>query len=491
MAALPSPPEAGGILARLGIHGYGRIEPAVLASLVSGDPLLLIGASGTGKTLLLNRLAEALGLTHRHYNASLIAFDDLVGFPLPDATGETIRYVPTPATAWEAESILIDEINRCRPEHQNRFFSLIHERRLQGIALPKLRFRWAAMNPVTDSDEHYLGVEPLDPALADRFAFLIQVPDWADWNEADQNRILAPNGAELTDAKPLRALLNASRARWITLLAQPPDALLPYVRCCVEELAEIGVRISPRRARQWVRNALALLATDRLPPEQCLRLAVQQGLPHRAMAGMQLSPAQLEALHHTALGAAGIGFDAQWLTEFDRSPAGRQVQMLVEVGNPDLAGIAVHSLVRKMNSLRRHLLGLALYPMLMSVPDDLVPPDALADLASYAIPMLHVDQKVYFSAPPGATSQGRETPDILFKVVDLPIDESRRKRFMHAFAGLHAQCGRDAMSSDVAQLEAEFHAYWEAAAAAVRAFPHPRRQSHRVRLFNPEPTPAP
>jgi len=42
----------------------------VLAALVTEDPLLLIGASGTGKTFLLNSLSEALGLEHRHYNAS-------------------------------------------------------------------------------------------------------------------------------------------------------------------------------------------------------------------------------------------------------------------------------------------------------------------------------------------------------------------------------------------------------------------------------------
>lgn len=62
----------------LGVYGFDRYEPVILAALVTEDPMLLIGRSGTGKTFLLNTLAEALGLEHRHYNASLISFDDLV-----------------------------------------------------------------------------------------------------------------------------------------------------------------------------------------------------------------------------------------------------------------------------------------------------------------------------------------------------------------------------------------------------------------------------
>ena len=131
------------LIRSLGIYGYDPVEPLILTALATGDPLLLVGAAGTGKTFLLNSLSEALGLVHRHYNASLISFDDLVGFPFPEPNGQGIRYLETPATVWGAESVLVDELSRCRPEHQNRFFSLIHERRLQGIALDRLRYRWA------------------------------------------------------------------------------------------------------------------------------------------------------------------------------------------------------------------------------------------------------------------------------------------------------------------------------------------------------------
>ena len=119
-------------LADLGVYGFDRHETTILAALVTEDPLLLVGRSGTGKTFLLNTLSEALGLEHRHYNASLISFDDLVGFPYPDEAHSTVRFLETPATVWGAESVLIDEISRCKPEHQNRLFSLVHERRAAG-----------------------------------------------------------------------------------------------------------------------------------------------------------------------------------------------------------------------------------------------------------------------------------------------------------------------------------------------------------------------
>ena len=50
------------------------------------------------------------------------------------------------------------------------------------------------MNPATDGEheqEAYLGTEPLDPALADRFGFLIEVPDF------DLTSLQNPDEAEI------------------------------------------------------------------------------------------------------------------------------------------------------------------------------------------------------------------------------------------------------------------------------------------------------
>lgn len=73
----------------LGLQGLSALAPVLVAALATEEPLLLIGPHGTAKTLLLTRIAGALGLTTRHYNASLLNFDDLVGFPLPGRTANS------------------------------------------------------------------------------------------------------------------------------------------------------------------------------------------------------------------------------------------------------------------------------------------------------------------------------------------------------------------------------------------------------------------
>ena len=109
----------------------------LLAALADARPLRLIGAHGTEKSGLLNRVAMALGLEHRHYNASLISFDELLGYPVPEDEG--LRYLRTPGDLWDAESVFFDEISRCRPQSQNKLFSVVHERHVQGLRLKRLR----------------------------------------------------------------------------------------------------------------------------------------------------------------------------------------------------------------------------------------------------------------------------------------------------------------------------------------------------------------
>jgi MoxR-like ATPase len=171
-------PPSKDLIRSLGILGWAELEPTIIASLALEYPLLLIGPHGTAKSLLLERLAEALNLNFRHYNASTLNFDDLVGFPVPD--GDRVRYLRTPLDAWNAEAIFIDEISRCRIDMQNRLFPLVHECRLQGQKLTQLRYRWAAMNPPPTGEEdvhhQYIGTEALDPAFADRFPWIIHVP---------------------------------------------------------------------------------------------------------------------------------------------------------------------------------------------------------------------------------------------------------------------------------------------------------------------------
>ena len=305
--------------AGLGVYGFDSVEPLILAALVTEDPLLLIGPSGTGKTFLLNTLSEALGLEHRHYNASLISFDDLVGFPYPDKDGAGVRFLQTPATVWGAESVLIDEISRCKPEHQNRLFSLVCERRIQGIPLPDLIYRWAAMNPCSSDQggaEDYAGSEALDPALADRFALFIEAPDWAGLNEAERLLVAAPAGEGLIakDGGALRRDVEGWKSSFDAGVADCPADVIRYVTTAVSALNSAGIRVSPRRSRFMTRSLFAAsVVTGRFSEGLC-RLLLQASLPQVCWG--EKPPREAVAAAHRLAWDVVRASDRGWLPAF-------------------------------------------------------------------------------------------------------------------------------------------------------------------------------
>ena len=106
------------ILSQLGIYGWKEAdENLVLASLLTGDPLLLIGHHGCAKTHVANKVAQALGRRFLVYDASKCMFEDILGYPnVEKLKSGVVEYVPSPVTIWDKELVLIDELNRAVPE---------------------------------------------------------------------------------------------------------------------------------------------------------------------------------------------------------------------------------------------------------------------------------------------------------------------------------------------------------------------------------------
>ena len=304
----------------LGLEGWEALDPIILAALASEEPLLLIGKHGTAKSFLLERLARALDLEFRFYNASLVNYDDLVGFPIPDKTNSSLKYIGTPSSIWDAEVVFLDEINRTRPELQNKLFPIVHERRVQGIQLEKLRYRWAAMNPPPcENDEEadaYLGAEPLDPALADRFAFIVPVPAWSELNKTARRHILNDQyaGEHSFETAPAKLVKKARRAL-LALQTHPPEALAEYIIAIEKSFGHKGGYLSARRLTTLHRNILAVHAArvviERHPPvrtkrkevlgdwEESAYLALLHSLPGTAQDG-KLRKADLLVIHKQA-----------------------------------------------------------------------------------------------------------------------------------------------------------------------------------------------
>lgn len=263
----PNTPRS--LLRPLGIVGYDALEPALLAALATAEPLLLISDHGAAKTLLLVRLAHALRLEFRHYNASLLQFDDLAGFPIPDERTGAIRYVAPPGAIWGAEAVFLDEIGRCRPETANKLFPIVHERRIQGIALDALRHRWAATNPPPSAQEEdrassdgYEGVDVLDPALADRFAYVVPLPRFHDLSDADRLAIISGVSERPTDDanRSVRELVEATADIIAAAPASLHQAASEYVMALLPRLAQGKLTIGGRRAATLKRNLVAVWA---------------------------------------------------------------------------------------------------------------------------------------------------------------------------------------------------------------------------------------
>jgi len=291
---------------RLGLYGLHSITPVLLAALATESPLLLIGPHGTAKSLLLTRIAQALGLSFRHYNASLLNFDDLVGFPVPGKNAG-LDYLRTPAAIWGAQAVIFDEISRCRPDIQNKLFPIIHERKVQGLDLQGLRYRWSAMNPPSadDSDNGYLGSEPLDAALADRFAFIVEMPRWDHLSEREQLAIITSGDVPaLVEDQQLKAILERAKAAIDVMRATLSPAVANYVRTLAALLSSASISLSPRRCTMLHRNVLAVLAcaslcSPALSASDAALLALNCALPQKAQ-GLEIAAVKLLAAHKEA-----------------------------------------------------------------------------------------------------------------------------------------------------------------------------------------------
>jgi MoxR-like ATPase len=309
----------------LNVFGLDHLQSVILAALADEAPMLLIGTHGTAKSALLNRIAHALSLEHRHYNASLLSFDDLLGYPVPNAERSAIEYLDVPESIWRAESVFLDEISRCRPEVQNKLFSIVHERRVQGKELVRLRYRWAAMNPPTadpldardEADVHgYEGSLPLDPALADRFAYVIVIPGIGDLAREDRLALIAHGGDDHPRNVDLPGVIAATRERMASADARTRHWLQQYVEALLDPLRDAGLRVSGRRAGYLYRNALAIHAAERVlhrrdSLEDAAFVALKWGLPQRAR-GVAIEEAKLQAIHKAALDLAGKPENSIW-----------------------------------------------------------------------------------------------------------------------------------------------------------------------------------
>jgi len=200
------------VFEQLGIYGWKEEnEDLAMASLLTGDPLLLIGNHGCAKTLVANKVAQALGKSFLVYDASKAMFEDVLGYPNVEKLKEgVVEYVPSKVTIWDKELILIDELNRAIPELQSKWLEIIRSRKIMGFET-RVKWVWAAMNPMS-----YSATQALDEALIGRFALFLYPPDALQMSESDRIRVASHINGE--DAPALSHWLPQANGRTVTVV---------------------------------------------------------------------------------------------------------------------------------------------------------------------------------------------------------------------------------------------------------------------------------
>jgi MoxR-like ATPase len=155
------------------IIGQDEVVDQVLISIFSRAHCLLVGVPGLAKTLLVNTIAQTLGLSFNRiqFTPDLMP-SDIVGSEILDET-KNFKFIKGPLFS---NVVLADEINRTPPKTQSALLEAMQERRVTAAGttydLPAPFFVLATQNPIEQE-----GTYPLPEAQLDRFMFNI----WVDY----------------------------------------------------------------------------------------------------------------------------------------------------------------------------------------------------------------------------------------------------------------------------------------------------------------------
>ena len=155
------------------IVGQDEVVDQVLISIFSRGHCLLVGVPGLAKTLLVNTIAQTLGLSFNRiqFTPDLMP-SDIIGSEILDET-RNFKFIQGPVFS---NIILADEINRTPPKTQSALLEAMQERSVTAAGktykLPAPFFVLATQNPIEQE-----GTYPLPEAQLDRFIFNI----WVDY----------------------------------------------------------------------------------------------------------------------------------------------------------------------------------------------------------------------------------------------------------------------------------------------------------------------
>lgn len=182
------------------IVGQDEVVKKVLISIFSRGHGLLVGVPGLAKTLMVNTISRALGLTYSRiqFTPDLMP-SDIIGTEILDEE-RRFKFIPGPIFA---NIILADEINRTPPKTQSALLEAMQEKAItvagKNYKLSEPFFVLATQNPIEQE-----GTYPLPEAQLDRFMFNI----WLDYPTFEQEMDVVKNTTQDQQAE-LKIVLSA------------------------------------------------------------------------------------------------------------------------------------------------------------------------------------------------------------------------------------------------------------------------------------------
>lgn len=153
------------------IVGQEKVIEQILLSIYTGGHSLLIGVPGLAKTLMVNTIAQTLGLDFKRiqFTPDLMP-SDILGSEVLDQN-RNFKFIMGPVFG---NIILADEINRTPPKTQAALLEAMQERAVtiagKQYKLNRPYFVLATQNPIEQE-----GTYPLPEAQLDRFMFAIEL----------------------------------------------------------------------------------------------------------------------------------------------------------------------------------------------------------------------------------------------------------------------------------------------------------------------------
>ncbi len=227
------------------IIGQEETVKNTLISIFSQGHVLLVGVPGLAKTLLVNTIGRALGLSYSRiqFTPDLMP-SDIIGTEILDETRK-FKFIKGPVFA---NIVLADEINRTPPKTQSALLEAMQEKTVTvagtNYKLDNPFFVLATQNPIEQE-----GTYPLPEAQLDRFMFNI-ILDYPSFEE-ELNIIKSTTTGTSSEVKKV---LNAEEIVFFqTLLRKIPvaDNVMEYAVSLVAK-----TRPHTNKAHEWANKYL-------------------------------------------------------------------------------------------------------------------------------------------------------------------------------------------------------------------------------------------